>query len=139
MNDMSEEDASNTKYLKNTMYIIFLASIRYARRALLYRGEIEGIVQSDEKELNHLDFMDLLADIPVIIQMNDKDHNSPDFMELLADVLAQDENKAINYDYINDAIRELEFCLDNLSTDAELNPLAMTNIIMNLIDLEIVP
>ena len=116
MNDMSEEDASNTKFLKNTMYIIFLSSIRYARRALLYRGEIEGIVQSDEKELNHLDFMDLLAD-----------------------VLEQDGNNAVNYEYINDAIKELEFCLDNLSTDVELPPLAMTNIIMNLIDLEIVP
>lgn len=116
MNDMSEEDASNTKFLKNTMYIIFLAAIRYARRALLYRGEIEGIVQSDEKELNHLDFMTLLTD-----------------------VLAQDENDAVNYEYINDAIKELEFCLDRLSKDIELPPLAMTNIIMNLIDLEIVP
>ena len=139
MNDMSEEDASNTKFLKNTMYIIFLASIRYARRALLYRGEIEGIVQSDEKELNHLDFMQLLAYIPVIIQWNEKDLNHTDFMKLLTDVLEQDENDAVNYKYINDAIKELEFCLDNLGTDVELPPLAMTNIIMNLIDLEIVP
>ena len=139
MNDMSEEDASNTKFLKNTMYIIFLASIRYARRALLYRGEIEGIVQSDEKELNHLDFMQLLAYIPATIQWNEKDLNHPDFMTLLTDVLAQDENDVVNYEYINDAIKELEFCLDRLSKDIELPPLAMTNIIMNLIDLEIVP
>ena len=139
MNDMSEEDASNTKYLRNTMYIIFLASIRYARRALLYRGEIDEIVQSDEKELNHLDFMDLLANIPVLIQLNEKGPNHSDFMKLLTDVLERDENDAVNYEYINDAIRELEFCLDNLGTDVELTPLAMTNIIMNLIDLEIIP
>lgn len=111
MNNMSEEDAYNTKYLRNTMYIIFLTSIRYARKALLYRGEIEGIVQSDEKELNHLDFM-----------------------QLFVDTLTQD-NK-IDYGHINDAIKEVEFCLN---VDTELAPLAMTNIIMNLIDLEIIP
>ena len=83
--------------------------------------------------------MQLLAYIPAIIQWNEKDLNHPDFMTLLTDVLAQDENDAVNYEYINDAIKELEFCLDRLSKDIELPPLAMTNIIMNLIDLEIVP